>query len=131
MSDEPNLFGIAPKAKPKKAPPVEGGAVQRVIGRWVALFTAKMGEKPAITPRDGAAIKRLVLQAGPDVVERRLVAYLDIDDEYIRREGYPLALLPQAWNKLIVAEREASGSRRVQDADATRSYLRGLKGGRG
>lgn len=125
---EPNLFDVKPKPERKAAAPAPNGAVQRAIGIWVGIFEKKFGEKPTIMPRDGAALKRLVLRYGAELVERRLPQFLALDDAYVAAEGYPLALLESSWNKLIVADRAAAG--RVPDADATERYLRGLRGGR-
>ncbi len=130
MVDEPNLFDVRRKAKRKAVAPVPGGAVQRLIGIWVGLYERRFGEKPVITPRDGAALKRLVLHAGADVVEHRLPLFLELDDAYIAGEGYPLVLLQSAWNKLIAAEHTTPAPRQVRDADATDRYLRRLKGDR-
>lgn len=126
MSDEPNLFGVKSKAKRKASPPIPGGAVQRLIGTYRSLFEAKFHETPTITAADGAALKRLVAQSGADVVERRLRLFLEIDDPYTSGEGYPLRLMPRAWNKLIVQDAQAKTSR-TPDAERTDEYLRSLK----
>ena len=123
---EPNLFGVEPKPKREKAPAVPGGAVQRLISLWIGLFEKRFKEKPVITARDGAALKRLVSHAGAEAVERRLPRYLELDDPYIANEGYPLALLQRSWNKLIVADRR-DNSTRTPDADRTAEYLRKLR----
>ncbi len=129
MTDGPNLFGVKPKAKRKAAPAVPGGAVQRLIGAWVRLFEGRFGEKPVITPADGAALKRLVSHAGEGAVERRLHAYLELTNTYVAEAGYPLRLLPGEWNRLVAADKTGA-PRSVPDADATGRYLRRLKGGR-
>lgn len=124
MSNPPNLFGVTAKTK-RKAAPAPNGAVQRAIGIWVGLFEKKFGEKPIILGRDAAALKRLVLRYGPELVERRLPQFLALDDAYVSTEGYPLALLEASWNKLIVAERARVG--RVPDEAATDAYLATLR----
>lgn len=126
MSDEPNLFGVKPRAKRKAAPPIAGGVVQELVALWVRLFEQKFREKPVITARDGAALKRLVAHSGAEAVRRRLPRYLALDDAYVANEGYPLSLLQRSWNKLIVAEQGENG-RRGPDAERTRTYLRSLR----
>jgi hypothetical protein len=126
--NEPNLFDVHRKKKPKTSEPTPGGVVQRLIGLYVTLFEAKFREKPVITPRDGKALKRLVAHAGEDAVTRRLPRYLDLPDDYIAREGYPLSLFQSTWNKLIAEERsDTRDGHRVPDSKTTTAYLQSLK----
>jgi hypothetical protein len=129
VADEPNLFGVKPKAKRAKPAPLPGGVVQRLIGVYARLFEGRFHEKPMVTPADGAALKRMVAHAGEATVERRLPRYLQLDDTYLAGEGYPLRLMPGAWNRLVAAEAtDAPTARTVPDAGRTAAYLRGLKG---
>jgi len=126
LRDEPNLFGIKPKPKPRKAEPLPSGTMTRLIGIWVGLFEARFREKPVIRPRDAAALKRMVRHAGEASVSARLRLYIALDDEYVAAEGYPLALFEDRWNKLVAAA--ARPQARVQDAESTDAYLRSLRG---
>jgi hypothetical protein len=125
VADEPNLFGIKPKEKRKKADPLPSGTMTRLIGAWSRLFEGKYREKPLIRPRDAAALKRMVLKVGEVVVSERLKLYIELDDPFVRDEGFPLALMEDRWNKLIAAASKAQG--RVPDADSTDRYLRTLR----
>ncbi len=120
-----DLFGVGKRPAKAKAAPTPPGAIQRLIGVWASLFEARYREKPIITARDAAALKRLIGHADVATVERRLRAYLDLDDPYISGQGYPLALMLGAWNRLIATDRQPL---RVQmDADRTTQYLDDLK----
>ncbi len=98
---EPNLFGIQiqPPAKRARAP-VADGAVTTLIHLYVALYSELLGEKPLITKKDGALLKRLVITYGATVVEERLRVYLAWPDPYIRARGYTLALLYSKWQEV-------------------------------
>ncbi len=128
-----NLFGVPAKAKAKKAKapkPSTGDAVQRLIRAWDLLFTVRFNERPLITGKDAAALKRLVQHTGGDIglVERRLALYLKLDDPFLAGQGYPLSLLLGQWNRLValdVPERS-----KVPDADRTAEMLRRNLGGR-
>ena len=124
MSPDADLLG--PKPVPERTP------AQRLIAGWSKLFLARFGTKPIVSPKDGAAVKRLLAREGVDeaLVARRIGQYFDLDDEYLRREGYPLGLLPGAWNKLAVAEAQERPKSRVPDADATEQYLARMRGRR-
>jgi hypothetical protein len=128
---DPNLFGQQPKPKPKKtAPKVEApsGAVQRLIGIWCGLFERKFGEKPVITGRDGAVLKRLAVAYGVDAVERRLQLFIDLDDAFLVDAGYPLTLFESKWNKFAVAERRKEPRSTVPSYEETQRYRRKLRG---
>ncbi len=125
-----DLFGVGGREAAKKAAPLPDGAMHRLIMLWVTLFSAKFGEKPELTPADAMALKRLAKERGVDVVARRLGAYILLhEDTFEAKEGFPLSLLPRAWNKLIIQDK--SQPSRVPDADQTARYLRDIKGGRG
>jgi hypothetical protein len=122
----PNLFGVPAKARKAKAPkPSTGTAVTELIAAWAALFEARFGEKPLVTGKDAAALKRLVEHGCGDVglVRRRLAAYLRLDDAFLAGQGYPLSLLLGQWNRLVALEAPEAGGRQVQDADATQRLL--------
>ncbi len=126
---EPNLFGVAAKVKKPKPTAAAPGDVQLVIRTWVEAFERRFGEKPIITGKDAAACKRLVAHAGVATVVRRLPAYLELADDFLAGQGYPLSLMLAQWNRLIAAERPTTTSR-TPDADRTAAYLRRLKGDR-
>ena len=123
---DPNLFGVVPKARKARPAPSPTGEIQRLIGLWASLFEERFHEKPIVTGKDGAAVKRLVAHGGVGAVERRLRIYLALDDPYIAGQGYPLSLMLGAWNRLVAQDVQAPS--RVPDSDATSRYLRGIKG---
>ena len=109
--------------------PVKAGAAapaQRVIARWVELFRAHVAdERPVLTGKDAAAAKHLVDLVGADLVIARLPMFFALHDPYLRAQGYPLALLPAAWNRLIVLTvPEPVGD----EAERTLAYVRRLRG---
>lgn len=128
MKDTPNLFGLPAPKRARKAPALPDGVVHQLIMLWVGLFAARFGAKPVLTPADAAALKRLAREQGADVVARRLPQYLALEDAYVAGEGYPLSLLPRAWNKLVV--QDAAPASRVPGPAATAAYLKSIKGGR-
>ncbi len=121
-----NLFGVPDKEPKKPAPAKAGpGEVQRLIGVWAKLFEARFGEKPIVTGRDGAALKRLIAHSDAATVERRLKVYLALDDAFIASQGYPLGLMLGAWNRLVAQDRPEPS--RVPSAERTAEYIRNLK----
>ena len=120
------VLHAAPVSAKAVAPKAAEAPAQRVIARWVELFRAHVAdERPAITGKDAAAAKHLVDLVGADLVIARLPAYFALDDAYLRASGFPLALLPAAWNRLIVLTRpEPVGD----EADRTLAYVRRLRG---
>lgn len=126
MTQEP-LFGGRRPAKRAHSPPLPDQAVQRVLVEWIRLFEARFHERPLIRGQDGAAVKRLIAHAGVDAVAGRLPLYLALDDPYVERKGYPLSLLPQVWNELVVQCHQQQG-RTSSEVDRTKKYLQGLKG---
>src|SRR3990172_8572641 len=82
----------------------------------------------APTPvKAAAAAKHLVDLVGADLVIARLPMFFALNDPYLRAQGYPLALLPAAWNRLIVLTvPEPVGD----EAERTLAYVRRLRGGR-
>ncbi|MES2341688.1 MAG: hypothetical protein V4597_08420 [Pseudomonadota bacterium] len=127
MGTEANLFGVEAKAKRAKAKPAPAGEVQAVIGQWAALFQARFGEKPLVTGKDGAAVKRLVAHGGLPAVLRRLPIYLDLPDEFLAGQGYPLSLMLGQWNRLVALDRPAQDRGRVPDADRTSARMARLR----
>lgn len=123
---EPNLFGVTakPKARKAKAAP---GEVQVVIGKWAALFEARFREKPLVTGKDGAAVKRLIAHAGAETVLRRLPIYLDLPDEFLAGQGYPLSLMLGQWNRLVALDRGSTARGPAADADSTSDRMARLK----
>jgi hypothetical protein len=107
---------------------VPASAVQQILMAWATLFEAKYHEKPIITGKDGAAVKRLLGHAPAPVVLRRLQVYLDLDDPFITNQGYPLALMLGAWNRLVAQDRPERA--KVPDASATANYLAKMRGQR-
>jgi len=124
---ETNLFGLKAPAKRKRTPPAPDGAVHKLVMLWVGLFERRFGEKPMITSRDGATLKRLVTASDAATVGRRLEQYLALDDAYLREAGYPLGVLPSVWNRLIAQEAPAAGGNKVPGSDETEDYLRSLR----
>lgn len=130
MSDDANLFGMTPTPKRQKAAPVPGGAVQQLIGQYCTLFAACFsGERPVITPRDGKALKDMVTQSGVEKVAQRLPLYVGMDDTYLRGEGYPLRLMPGAWNKLTARLQQQASAPPAVEAQRTADYLRKIRHG--
>ncbi len=123
----PNLFGIETKAKKAKAPAACPGDVQLVIRTWAEAFERRFGEKPIITGKDGAAVKRLIGHSDLRTVVRRLPIYLDLPDEYLAGQGYPLHLMLGQWNRLVALDRPVQPSRSVPDAESTGDRMRRLR----
>lgn len=121
-----NLFDIKPRPKKAAKPKAPAGEAHRIIATWAKLFEAKFREKPIIIGKDAGAVKTLLAHASADVVERRLKAYLALDDQYIAGQGYPLSLMLSAWNRLIALEAETPS--KVPDAARTDQYLSRMKG---
>ena len=124
MSD-PDLFGVRKKARAKK-PPVPNGAVQRLIGVYVAGYKLRFNEPPVITKADGALLKSLITTYGDQKVEQRLRAYINWDDPFVLKSGYSLRIFHVKWNELAarlkpVRTSESHGV--IPDADETKKML--------
>lgn len=119
-----DLFG--PKAKPVKA--TVDSPTHRVIALYCHIFGERFkGEQPVITAGDGKAVKTLIAQFGEPKILERLPLFMALDDAFLQREGYPLRLLPGAWNKLAAMAVTTAPS----TAEVTRStdaYLDRMKG---
>jgi hypothetical protein len=127
-SEDAQLFALERKRRSKPTPAPDN-AVHRLIAIWVGLFRQRFRERPIVTPKDGAALKRLLVQTQDEaVIARRLPLYFDLDDAYLQQNGFPLAQLPASWNRLIAIDAQRTQSR-VPDADATERYLRKLRQG--
>ncbi len=129
-NSSPNLFGVI-KAKPGRQVKASAhpGDVQAVIACWAQVFEAKYGEKPIITGKDGAAVKRLVAHSDARTVVRRLPAYLGLPDEFLEAQGYPLSLMLGQWNRIVALEKQGRAVSTVPSADDTEARMRRLKAG--
>ena len=123
-----DLFDVQRKKKRAKTPPAPDGAVQRLIGVYVAGYEARFHEKPIIRKQDGAALKALVHHAGVTVVERRLQFYLTWDDPFALKSGLSLTVFRSQWNQLAALLSKTTPPRpAVPDAEATTTYLKRLR----
>jgi len=132
VSSQVNLFGIDTKkraAVEKKKPPVAPGAIHHLISVFAQAYEQKFGEPPVILKSDGPLLRNLVQQFGPVKVEQRLRAFMTWDDQFVVDSGYSLRMLHTRWNALAAKCVQLRPAERgtVQGAEATESYLQGLR----
>lgn len=98
-----DLFNVGRRKKRVKAPvdPVVAQAMTRIMLRvYKPLYALRFHEEPHVEPRDWAALKRLILEHGPRLVEERVALYVAWDDAWVVERGLSLCLLPGQWNRL-------------------------------
>jgi hypothetical protein len=124
MTDQ-NLFGDQAKTKRN---PANAAPVQRLIAIWMEIFERKYGERPIVAASAGATLKRLLAAGNSEaLVERRLRAFMELDDPYLQAHGYAIRLLAERWNGFAAAKAPAPAGNGAQGADQTSDYLRSLK----
>lgn len=127
---DPDLFDVRRRKKRAPAPPVPNGAVQHLLGRYVAYYTTKFGEPPVITKKDGAILKRLVLAYGEETVAERMKLYLRWQDPFVVKSAWSIGVLHVKWNEVTLLAKPHAGPRSTPDVAATQHYLRALRAGK-
>ena len=127
--NEPNLFDIHPKQHRKPAPSAPPQTVQRLIGVYRTCYEHRFHEPPVVMKRDGAILKSLIVQFGPDKVEQRLRAFMQWDDTFVVDSGYALTLFQSCWNRLAARCLTSQSSTQATDSgiEKTKQYLRNLR----
>lgn len=126
-SNEPNLFDIQPKQQRKQAPSAPPQTVQRLIGVYRIGYERRFHEPPVILKRDGAILKSLINQFGPDKVEQRLRAFLQWDDSFVVDSGYALTMFQSCWNRLAARCISTQSAQSDERLEKTQQYLRSLR----
>ena len=123
---EPNLFGVETKAKQKLAAQSDG-AVHRLIALVCQHHEKRYGEKPLITKKDGALLKKLTGQFGEPLVTDRLKSYYAWDDAFVCESGHSIGVFFSTWNRLTALVRRTHVRTTTPSVDKTQEYLRSIR----
>ena len=114
----PDLFDVKRKKKREKVPSKYPGAIQRLIGAYVGLYERRFQAKPLFTQKDGAILKRLINEYGPDKVFTRLEYFMGWKDEWVQQTGYTIGVFQSKWMALD-ALFEQQRQRRLQSVQCS------------
>ena len=76
--------------------------VNELVTFYCENFKKRFGNGPRVTNRDADVINQLMKEYPRDIVERLIKAYVWSQDDYLNKCGYPLSLMSQRVNRLLI-----------------------------